>query len=208
MPARLAPRLARCPPRSPLPSCLLASRNVHSAPSTRARYDWSKSRSAISGDNDSFDPSKLRRLSAEQLATHRAPPKGVKVLVRDFIHDALYNPHYGYFSHRAVIFSPPAPLDFRQMRNAAEFDETVARVYADISQARGTSTPTIGAQLWHTPVELFQVSACRPSIYLVILHADNAAAMVWTGYSERLSFKISPPPLPLRGHDHLRDGRR
>lgn len=157
MPPRLPSSLPlpRSCPRRPI---CLPSRNVHAAPPALARYDWSKGRSALDVDDGSFNASKLRRLTAEQLSTYRSPPKGVKVLVRDFIHDALYNPHYGYFSHRAVIFSPPEPLDFRQMRNAVEFDESVAQVYSDISKAKGPGAPTIGAQLWHTPVELFQVS--------------------------------------------------
>lgn len=142
-------------------SALRHQRWLHTSPfhPTRtglARFDWTK-RSAINLDNSNLDTSKLKRLSAEALATYRSPPKGVKTLVRDFIHDALYNPHYGYFSQRAVIFSPPQPLNFREMRNELEFDETVARVYADISKAKGTSSSAIGAQLWHTPVELFQV---------------------------------------------------
>lgn len=125
-------------------------------PVNKRRFDWGKP-SAINFEHDDSDVSKLKRLSVEQLATYRSPPKGVKVLVRDYIHDALYNPYYGYFSHRAVIFSPSEPFNFQDTRNASEFDETVARTYAEISKAKGPTSPTIGAQLWHTPVELFQV---------------------------------------------------
>jgi len=96
-------------------------------------------------------------LSASQLATCRSPPRGAKALVRDFIHDALYNPFYGYFPQRAVIYSAPEPLAFAEMRNSSEFDEAVARIYKNISDAKHTTASTVGVQLWHTPVEVFQV---------------------------------------------------
>lgn len=124
------------------------------------KYNWGK-QSLISLDDNDFDASKLKRLTTDQLATYRSPPKGVKVLVRDFIHDALYNPHYGYFSRRAVIFSPPEPLNFQEIQNAFEFDAAVALAYAEISKAKGANTPTVGTQLWHTPVELFQVRCIK-----------------------------------------------
>lgn len=37
------------------------------------------------------------------------------VLVRDFIHDSLYNPEYGYFSKNEVIYSSPEPLNFQEL---------------------------------------------------------------------------------------------
>ncbi|CAG8718026.1 7298_t:CDS:1, partial [Acaulospora colombiana] len=67
------------------------------------------------------------RVTAQDLTAYKSPPQGVKMLVRDFIQDSLYNPNYGYFSKRAEIFSPVEPINFNEIREAAEFDATVAR---------------------------------------------------------------------------------
>lgn len=96
------------------------------------------------------------RVTADELASYKAPPRGVKMLVRDFIQDSLYNPNYGYFSRRAEIFSPIEPINFNEISEAAEFDATVARLYKgydDSSDPRDTT----GRQIWHTPTELFKV---------------------------------------------------
>ncbi|KAF8315395.1 DUF185-domain-containing protein [Clavulina sp. PMI_390] len=151
-----------------------SSRRFHtSTVRTASRYNWNPRTSAAFGLSEE-DTSKLKLLSASQLASYRSPPKGVKALVRDFIHDALYNPHYGYFSRRAVIFSPPEPLPFRGIRNTAEFDNAVARIYAEISSSQELmSRPSMDTQLWHTPVELFQpwygqaIARCLASEYLL-----------------------------------------
>lgn len=151
-----------------LPQRRLFSSSPHCLRSNQAKgkYNWGK-RSSIDLENagGSVNTSKFSRLTADQLATYKTPPKGVKVLTRDFIHDALYNPQYGYFTKRAMIFSPPSPLDFRSMKNAVDFDEAVAQIYADLGRAGVPSSSTsstmlpsaIGPQLWHTPVEVFQV---------------------------------------------------
>ena len=39
-----------------------------------------------------------KRLTSNDLETFKHPPRRVKMLVRDYIEDSLYNPHYGYFS--------------------------------------------------------------------------------------------------------------
>lgn len=54
------------------------------------------------------DPDQLayRTVTAKDLLNRTTPPKRVKMLVRDFIDDCLYNPNYGYFSTQAVIFDP------------------------------------------------------------------------------------------------------
>jgi hypothetical protein len=124
------------------------------------RFQWGPSSSpAIHGNL--LDDCKLKIISPSQLATCRSPPKGVKALVRDFIHDALYNPIYGYFSQRAVIFTTPEPLNLQEMRTSSEFDEAVARIYDFISETRHTTASMVDTQLWHTPVEIFQV--CPPA---------------------------------------------
>lgn len=36
-------------------------------------------------------------------------PREVRMLARDFIHDSLYNPNYGYFTKQAVLLPDPSP---------------------------------------------------------------------------------------------------
>ncbi|KAH7927891.1 DUF185-domain-containing protein [Leucogyrophana mollusca] len=117
------------------------------------------------------------QVSARDLAVHSAPPKRVKMLVRDFIEDSLYNPHYGYFSQQASILTAgekagegEAGFDFGRYRDMAEFDTAVAQRYTDAG-AVGSDGP--GKQLWHTPTELFKpwygqaIAQCLVSEYLL-----------------------------------------
>ncbi|KAH7913871.1 DUF185-domain-containing protein [Hygrophoropsis aurantiaca] len=117
------------------------------------------------------------QVSARELAINTAPPKRVKMLVRDYIEDSLYNPHYGYFSQRASIFTSGERtgdgedgFDFGRYRDAAEFEAAVAQRYTD-SGAVGSDGP--GKQLWHTPTELFKpwygqaIAQCLVSEYLL-----------------------------------------
>ncbi|KAG8834559.1 hypothetical protein FRC17_008393 [Serendipita sp. 399] len=111
-------------------------------------------------------------VTAEQLLSYKAPPKGVKMLVRDFVQDSLYNPNYGYFSQRADIFSPVEPINFNEITEAAEFDAVVARLYQEYDSASDPRDIT-GRQVWHTPVELFKphygeaIAQCLVSEYLL-----------------------------------------
>jgi hypothetical protein len=100
----------------------------------------------------------FRRVTANDLEHLRAPPTRVKMLVRDFIEDSLYNPHYGYFPKQVTIFtSHEEPINFNRMHDGAEFQEEVAARY----QAYGKDADEgPGRQIWHTPTELFQVCSC------------------------------------------------
>ncbi|KAI3658925.1 hypothetical protein MP638_006301 [Amoeboaphelidium occidentale] len=80
------------------------------------------------------------------------PRSSRRVLTRDFIHDSLYNKDYGYFSKRAVIFSPPEPIKFNELKDATEFSEEVARLYREYDDIEEEES----LQVWHTPTELFQ----------------------------------------------------
>ena len=104
-----------------------------------------------------------RRVTANELESSgsREPPTEVKMLVRDFIEDSLYNPHYGYFPKQATIFTATKPIDFSRMRNTVEFQNEVARRYAQF-ESDGDGP---GRQIWHTPTELFKV--CR-----LVAHPD------------------------------------
>lgn len=89
------------------------------------------------------------------------PPTRVRMLIRDFIEDALYNPHYGYFSKQATIFTAPEEenegFDFSSFKDTAHFEAAVARRYVECGSSSASDGP--GKQIWHTPTELFKVRA-------------------------------------------------
>ena len=125
-------------------------------------------------------------LTARELARYREPPKRFRALVRDFISDALYNPHYGYFPTQADILDVDIDPDadavpsatrkpnatsgvggfaFNQIRDSFAFDLEVAKRYGalrvDVSiPGRGEGR---ARQVWHTPTELFKVRPDRTS---------------------------------------------
>ncbi|KAI6041216.1 S-adenosyl-L-methionine-dependent methyltransferase [Pisolithus marmoratus] len=96
----------------------------------------SRSRPDVSNEHLSYP-----RVTADELACtgDNAPPKRARMLVRDFIEDALYNPHYGYFSKQATILTAPGEenegFDFNGFKDW---------------------------QIWHTPTELFKLSGRKP----------------------------------------------
>ncbi|KAG8838913.1 hypothetical protein FRC18_002141 [Serendipita sp. 400] len=124
------------------------------------------------GDAQDDEIGRYPCVTAEQLARYKAPPKGVKMLVRDFVQDSLYNPNYGYFSQRADIFSPVDPIKFNEISEAAEFDAVVGRLYQEYDSNIDPRNVT-GRQVWHTPVELFKphygeaIAQCLVSEYLL-----------------------------------------
>ncbi|KAI3630460.1 hypothetical protein MIR68_011895 [Amoeboaphelidium protococcarum] len=75
-----------------------------------------------------------------------------KELTREFIHDSLYNPEYGYFSKRALIFSLPRPIDYSQLKNTGEFQDLISSYYKRFDELKDDAS----AQIWHTPTELFR----------------------------------------------------
>jgi hypothetical protein len=113
-------------------------------------------------DTSVSDHAGFPRVTANELERHITPPRRVKMLVRDFIEDSLYNPNYGYFPKQATIFDlQDAAFDFPSLRDSAEFQEEVAKHY-DAYGVDQSSGP--GRQLWHTPTELFKVhSTSGPS---------------------------------------------
>lgn len=109
-------------------------------------------------------------------------PKSVKLLTSDFIEDSLYNPFYGYFSKKVVIFQPDKPFDYRKLKGRDDFMDHWLKAYGKYDQqhvaafSQGKKASAIKAkdgdkkitghnraqlqkpslQLWHTPTELFQ----------------------------------------------------
>ena len=101
-------------------------------------------------------------VTANDLERRATPPTRVKMLVRDFIEDSLYNPQYGYFPQQATIFtaSEEKQIQFPGIKDSVEFQNEVAKLYSlyDVNGGEGA-----GKQLWHTPTELFKVcSITRP----------------------------------------------
>lgn len=77
----------------------------------------------------------------------------LRLLTRDFIHDSLYNPEYGYFSKKAVIFSPPKDIAFTELSSMHEFTRELTRLYARYEEVKEDGA----LQIWHTPTEIFKV---------------------------------------------------
>jgi hypothetical protein len=128
--------------------------------STRQKDDFNYSRAEFALEGKEARDEEIAqypRITADELKAYKFPPKGVKMLVRDFIQDSLYNPHYGYFSSRAEIFSPVEPLNFNEMSENAELDATVARMYREYDSTSDPRDVTGSRQVWHTPTELFKV---------------------------------------------------
>ncbi|KAF8587854.1 DUF185-domain-containing protein [Ramaria rubella] len=138
------------------------------SPPPRRRPDRINYNPNVFEDGD-IDYSQFERVTAAQLALSKAYPRKVKMLVRDYIEDSLYNPHYGYFSKEAIIFSSKEPFHFASIRDSREFDGQVFTSYGNYqSDARGP-----GRQVWHTPTELFKpwygqaIAQCILSEYML-----------------------------------------
>ena len=106
-----------------------------------------------------------KRVTSNDLEAFKHPPRRIKMLVRDYIEDSLYNPHYGYFSKRATIVTSPKHIDFTTLRDSVQFQEEVANRYVSY----GKDEPGPGKQLWHTPTEIFKVHVVCNSSYDVSL---------------------------------------
>jgi hypothetical protein len=110
--------------------------------------------------------------SAKDLSSCKVPPCESQSLVRDFIGDSLTNPHYGYFSKHAAIFTTPskAGYAFPQFRDNMAFMTQLSRDYKDFEEALEEEFPdmeTAPRQVWHTPTEIFKVCVC------LLLGTDN-----------------------------------
>lgn len=135
--------------------------------STRKSFDRLNYNTDVSFEDSPGDHVNYELVTANDLESYTKPPNRVKMLVRDFIEDSLYNPNYGYFPHQATIFtSSKSRLDFPSFRDSVEFQNEVASRYTAYG---GEDQDGPGKQLWHTPTELFKVRTIH-SYYLC--HTD------------------------------------
>lgn len=95
-------------------------------------------------------------VTADDLRFRKERPRRVKMWMRDFIEDSLYNPNYGYFSKNVTIFSPGAPFNFSQIKDEPEFHKLLGERYIQFEDNLDTKQYNELRQLWHTPTELFR----------------------------------------------------
>lgn len=111
------------------------------------------------GDNARDITEELNRyplVTAKELRSRRERPRQVKMWTREFIDDSLYNPHYGYFSKHATIFSPGEPFDFNNIQDGPEFHRLLGQRYQEFEDKLDEIQYDEARQLWHTPTELFR----------------------------------------------------
>ncbi|EFX00783.1 cog1565 domain containing protein [Grosmannia clavigera kw1407] len=123
--------------------------------------DWQQRTDLFPADM-SVEYAEYPMVTAQDLRLRRERPRRVKMLMRDFIEDSLYNPHYGYFSKQVVIFTPGEPFRFTEMRDEPEFSAILSQRYSDFEDGLDAAAvaqggePSETRQLWYTPTELFR----------------------------------------------------
>ncbi|ORZ31480.1 S-adenosyl-L-methionine-dependent methyltransferase [Catenaria anguillulae PL171] len=103
--------------------------------------------------------SQFKDYTLEKVMATTDPPVCSVMTSRDFIHNSLYNPHYGYFSKQARIWQMLEPIDCTQLRSTLEFMNTVGEQYAKIEaelEQEARVVDDVTRQIWHTPTELFK----------------------------------------------------
>lgn len=74
------------------------------------------------------------KINAAKLNRRKTRPSKVKMLVGDFIEDALYNQNYGYFSKEVEIFHPEKPFDYNNITDIDDFLENWKSAYSKYDQ--------------------------------------------------------------------------
>ena len=158
---------ARVPPRLAAQRAAFSTSSVLA--SARKREDKFNYNTTSFSETVDAEHASYQRVTAAELEHFSSPPTEVKMLVRDFIEDSLYNPHYGYFPKQATIFTATDPIDFRAMRNGKDFHNAVARRYEAFEADAEEQGP--GRQIWHTPTELFKVRSPRSHVSGVLIES-------------------------------------
>ncbi len=87
-------------------------------------------------DSDSEMPvsTRLRPLGTTLLKRSCRPfSTSARQLLRDFIHDSLYNPGHGYFAaSKAPVSCLPSPFDFRILLGRDGYNYALDRVYKQL----------------------------------------------------------------------------
>ncbi|KAI7872018.1 S-adenosyl-L-methionine-dependent methyltransferase [Spinellus fusiger] len=97
--------------------------------------------------------STFKRLTAQDATSQPTVPTHTKMLVRDFIDNAMYHPSYGYVSKQGDVFSPDIEFDFPAMQSHKEFTKGLISMH---KEAQATRDDTDTNQTWYTPTELFK----------------------------------------------------
>ncbi|SHO75816.1 Similar to S.cerevisiae protein YKL162C (Putative protein of unknown function) [Malassezia sympodialis ATCC 42132] len=105
-----------------------------SAPEHRVQYNYDMF--ALHPKKEHYE---LPLVTANELASSKTRPRSVRMLTRDFIHDSLYNPHYGYFSRQAELLPSQkgashkahleAAFPFQDIKNETDFMKEVQLRY-------------------------------------------------------------------------------
>ncbi|SPO20087.1 uncharacterized protein UTRI_00482_B [Ustilago trichophora] len=80
-----------------------------------------------------FSSSASSATASSKLKISKGPggrPREVRMLARDFIHDSLYNPEYGYFTKQAVLLPDPSP-SADATSQGGEYREVGGKMYTE-----------------------------------------------------------------------------
>ena len=124
-------------------------------PKTSVESSWQQ-RTTFFPQDKAEEFKKYPTVTSDTLRARRERPRRVKMLMRDFIEDSLYNPNYGYFSKHVTIFSSGAPFDFNHIQDEPEFNRQLAQRYTEFEDRLDDKQFDDTRQLWHTPTELFR----------------------------------------------------
>ncbi|KAF2836597.1 DUF185-domain-containing protein [Patellaria atrata CBS 101060] len=143
------------------PSSSITTKRYNSSHGKRREGDtavesrWQQ-RTDLFPDNRLEEFKRYPTVTADGLKARRERPKRVKMLMRDFIEDSLYNPNYGYFPKQAVIFSMDEPFNFQKLEDESQFYKELGRQYTAVEDKLDEKEFSETRQFWHTPTELFR----------------------------------------------------
>ncbi|KAK0730369.1 S-adenosyl-L-methionine-dependent methyltransferase [Lasiosphaeris hirsuta] len=130
-------------------------RGAASVSSSKSESDWQQ-RTMLLPQDMSAEYTRFPMVTADDLRGRKERPRRVKMLLRDFIEDSLYNPNYGYFSKQVVIFSPGEPFNFPAFEDELEFQSLLSKRYVEFEDKLDAVSHSDTRQLWFTPTELFR----------------------------------------------------